>query len=221
MQTDTPLCWDQKSLCQFGHTRPICGKSLCTSLVCDQNKPFCCDGPRHLWKLVSSTRYLPDNLRGIVDGVISHSGFFAHRENILSVMPEDERPCIREISVCRALGARSSVSQNAGIRQFRVPRMYMEATDYPDIMILTWQEEPYLEPPVLKDIPEEALWHTIQQTTPVEARQFHFPIYPCHTQAIEHGIKLVTEASSSVIKARIASRKATPTFKTKSDYQPD
>ncbi|KAK4871690.1 hypothetical protein RN001_015814 [Aquatica leii] len=51
--------------------------------------------------------------------------------------------------------------------------------------------------------------------------------FPCHTQAVERCIKLVTEASSLVcgaeardgfIRARISSRTAMPKFNTKSEF---
>ena len=55
-----------------------------------------------------------------------------------------------------------------------------------------------------------------------------FPKYPCHTQAIERCVKLVTEASSTVcgvksrdgfIRVRLESRKIMPRFESKCDYR--
>lgn len=74
-----------------------------------KSKPSCSQGPRHLWKLCISTRYLPDYLRDLVHKVICHNGFFAHGENNLLAMLDDERPPIRELAVCRILLARSSL----------------------------------------------------------------------------------------------------------------
>jgi hypothetical protein len=54
-----------------------------------------------------------------------------------------------------------------------------------------------------------------------------FPKYPCHTQAVERCVKLVTEASSAVcgaksrdgfIRVRLESREKMPYFNTKADY---
>lgn len=51
--------------------------------------------------------------------------------------------------------------------------------------------------------------------------------FPCHTEAVERCVKLVTEASTSVcgqkkrdglIRVRLLSRKNMPKFDTKSDY---
>lgn len=51
--------------------------------------------------------------------------------------------------------------------------------------------------------------------------------YPCHSQAVERCVKLVTEASLKVcgpeardgfIRSRIASRQALPKFNTKSEF---
>lgn len=193
-----------------------------------KSKPSCSQGPRHLWKLCTSTRYLPDHLRDLVRKVISHNGFFAHSENILLAMLEDERPPIRELAVRRILLARSSFVLTSSVRQFRPPEINFEATDYTE-MILGWHEETRLEPPVLRGIPEEELWHTIMKEMPAEGGgyRFHFSSFPCHTQAVERGIKLVTEAAALVhgqerrhgfIKAKIVSQKVMSSFDSKCEY---
>ena len=55
-----------------------------------------------------------------------------------------------------------------------------------------------------------------------------FEKFPCHTQAVERCVKLVTEASSKVcghsardgfIRATLLSRSAMPTFSHKSEYK--
>jgi len=58
--------------------------------------------------------------------------------------------------------------------------------------------------------------------------QIDFPKYPCHTQAVERCVKLVTEASSAVcgasardgfIRVRLESRGLMPSFNTKREYK--
>jgi len=55
-----------------------------------------------------------------------------------------------------------------------------------------------------------------------------YPKYPCHTQAVERCVKLVTESAKAVcgvkardgfIRVRLESRKIMPVFNTKAQYK--
>ena len=61
-----------------------------------------------------------------------------------------------------------------------------------------------------------------------EAPIVDFPRFPCHTQAVERCVKLITQASATVcgqkardgfIRSRLEGRRITPTFNTKAQYR--
>ena len=61
--------------------------------------------------------------------------------------------------------------------------------------LINWQESPITEPPLTKNISDEDLKLLVASgDTPV----VDFPQFPCHTQAVERCVKLVTEASAAV-----------------------
>lgn len=43
--------------------------------------PFCTSGSKHLWKTIQFSRYLPDNLKQIIDPVIERNAYFGSLEN--------------------------------------------------------------------------------------------------------------------------------------------
>lgn len=78
------------------------------------------------------------------------------------------------------------------------------------------------EPPLTKRLSPQEVWDiAFRKATP------DFAAIPCHTQAVERGVKLVTEAAKKVcgenardgfIRSRLESRKLMPKFDTKSDF---
>lgn len=48
------------------------------------------DGPKHVFKAIETSRYLPENLLQIIDPVIERNAFFVHPENLLLAMIMDE-----------------------------------------------------------------------------------------------------------------------------------
>ena len=100
-----------------------------------------------------------------------------------------------------------------------MPTLNFEATDY--INMIDWHAEAVTEPPVTMQIDGEGLRQMIKEdTTPM----LNIARYPCHTQAVERHVKLVTEASAAVcgmekrdgfIRARLESRAKIPKFDTK------
>ena len=182
----------------------------------------CKDGAKHVLNTIMKSRYLSQEHKAIVDPVISRNAFFAHPENILLCMVTDHREHIRELGLRRILKARSQNSGGKGVRQFIVPDLNFNAEDYFDL--IDWQKTVITEPPVLTDISE----NDIKMFVAIGAAPvIDFPKYPCHTQAVERCVKLVTEASSAVcgaksrdgfIRVRLESREKMPYFNTKADY---
>lgn len=108
------------------------------------------------------------------------------------------------------------------LRTFKVPALNFDAKDYTDL--ITWQDCKITEPPLTSNLSDETLKEIVKSglTTCQNIKDF-----PCHTQAVERVIKLVTEASSAVcgenkrdgfIRARLLSRQQMPNFETKKQF---
>lgn len=180
----------------------------------------CKDGSKHLWKLINSTRYLSDELLAIVDPVLIRNSYFAHPENLLLSMITDSRKHIRKLTARRILKARQ-VNKNSVSRMFEVPKVNLNACSYIDL--IDWQQNIY-EPPILMNVSDEQLQDLIENGGDAV---LEFMRLPCHTQAVERSVKVVTEAALSVcdktrregfIKSKLASRKLMPKFETKKDF---
>ena len=135
-------------------------------------------------------------------------------------MATDERPHIRQLALRRVLAARSSNNEtDTEPRVFKVPLLNFEAQDYTEI--ITWSSNKRTEPPMFRSFPSNQLEENIRSS-----EMLQFQSFPCHTQAVERGIKLVTEACTAVcepqrdgfIRVRIESRSAMKVFNTKSDF---
>ena len=161
-----------------------------------KSKSSCKFGTIHLWQTILRSRHLSENLKAIVDPVIQRNAYFGHPENILLCMLGDDRKHIRELGMRRILRARSEVY---GMRRFVVPLLNFNATDYYDI--IDWQNTVISELPLLKGHSQDdiEMFVACRETPAID-----FPKYPCHTQAVERCVKLVTESSMAVcgVKAR-------------------
>jgi hypothetical protein len=183
--------------------------------------PSCKDGASHLWKTVYLSRYLTAELKEIIDPVIQRNGYFGHPENLLLALVTDDRRHIRELGLRRILKARQQ--QSRAIRQFQIPKLNFEATSYIDL--IDWQDASITEPPLLSKFSEDEIMTLIRDK---DYSVIQFPRLPCHTQAVERCVKLVTEASVAVcgeeardgyIRVRLESRRIMPVFDTKKHYK--
>jgi len=181
------------------------------------------DGPKHVYQAIKKTRYLSDELLQVVDPVIQRNAFFAHSENLLLAMLVDDREHIRELGYRRILKARNVLPKKKTVRSFVTPNLNFEAQDYTEI--IDWNSCALHPPPMLRNLSEDDIREIIRSATkPVgEIQKF-----PCHTQATERIVKLVTEASSKVcgfenrdgyIRSTLKSQSAMPQFSTKSDFK--
>jgi len=134
-------------------------------------------------------------------------------------MLTDEKEHIRQLGLRRILKCRSS--QNEIIREFRIPILNFKASSYLDL--IDWQSTKITEPPLTRHISTETLKKIISK----EYDDIEFLNYPCHTQAVERCVKLVTEASNSVcgpearegfILSRITSRECLPKMDSKRQF---
>ena len=106
------------------------------------------------------------------------------------------------------------------VRKFFIPTLNFAAETYPEL--IDWEVAKLTEPPLTLDLNEAELL-AIKETP------FEVPNYPCHTQAVERGVKLVSEASAAAIGQearegficqRIKERKVLNKFESKKDYYP-
>ncbi|GBP05516.1 Kynurenine formamidase [Eumeta japonica] len=175
----------------------------------------CKDGSRHLWKLIESSRFLSSALKAVIDPVIQRNAYFAHPENLLLMMLTDGEKHIRELAARRILKIRSSPTTGKLPRTFEVPELNFDAKSYIDL--INWQETNF-DPPILKNKTNDELIQIIEKKGD---ETMLFLRLPCHTQAVERSVKIVTEAAMSacdkkardgIIHAKLASRKAMPKF---------
>lgn len=181
------------------------------------------DGPKHVFLAIQTSRYLPDDLLKVVNAVIERNAFFAHPENLLLAMIVDEREHIRELGYRRILKARQTASKGKTIRNFVPPKINFQATDYTEI--IHWNTCLVYPPPMLREVCEDDIKSLINSDTkPMR----DIKKFPCHTQAVERCVKLVTEASNKVcgheardgyIRSTLLSRSVMPNFSQKSDFK--
>ncbi|GBN57102.1 hypothetical protein AVEN_181291-1 [Araneus ventricosus] len=97
--------------------------------------------------------------------------------------------------------------------------------NHSSIEIINWKSCVVYPPPMLRDLSEDVIKSLINSdTTPIREIQK----FPCHTQAVERCIKLVTKALNKVcghdardgsIRATLKSRSVMPNFSKTSDFK--
>ncbi|GBM03078.1 Protein lev-9 [Araneus ventricosus] len=161
-------------------------------------KPSCTNGSKHLEAYFSYSRYLTTDLKEIIDPEIQRNGCFAAAENILLSMLCDEHKHTRELGLWRLLKARTE--NRDSIRKFAIPKVNFDAKDYIDF--ITWNNIEITETPMTRHISIDSLDQFIRESsetkTVVENLLIDFPKFPCHIQAVERMVELVTESSLSV-----------------------
>lgn len=160
---------------------------------------------------------MPEDFKSIVHEVIQRNSYFAHSENILLAMVLDERSHIRELGLRRILKARKT-DWKGKIRQFNLPNLNFEAEEY--FEMIHWDNP--LEPPATMNLSDEDIASMIRNGSEFEIKKL-----PCHSQAVERHVRLVTQASlvtcgaearDGYIRSGIKSRKELPKFDTKVNY---
>ena len=186
-----------------------------------KRQPSVIHGAQHLFALITKSRSMTEEHRNIVEKVIQNNAYFAHPENLLLAMIHDDSATIRELGFRRILKARECADETVP-RQFKLPKLIFSATSY--YSMINWQTIQVTEPPATKKISTEDI------TTLIKSKELSklIPDFRCHTQAVERFIKLVTDASTSVvgneardgyIRNRIEGRKKLPKFETKKQYR--
>lgn len=107
------------------------------------------------------------------------------------------------------------------VRKFEIPStLNLDATDI--VNLIRWKDEIVYEPPLTQTLSNATLREFLKEPTVK-----HFAKFPCHTQAVERAVKMVTEASSSVcsaarrdglIHSKLSSRSRNPSYTSKKTY---
>ena len=177
-------------------------------------------GLKHVFISIELTRRLGEEVTKVVYPVIQRNAYFAHPENILVSMINDDDRDIRELAWRRIKIARET-EKAKNVRLFKVPQLNFGAKTYVDI--INWQDTKITEPPLTKQMTNEEIDININRK-----EKILFNLYPCHTQSVERMIKEVTEASTKVygpeaglgfIMSRLESRRKIPSFESKANYQ--
>ena len=134
-------------------------------------------------------------------------------------MIADPRASVRKSAVEYITSSRGQVCE--GVRIFAVPKINLDANDYTNLADLC--NGPCLEPPLTRQYSTSELAAFVTDPEPY----VRMNKYPCHTQAVERSIKLVTEAAAAVsgpesregfIRTTLKSRSIMPVFETKKDF---
>ncbi|KAK4884145.1 hypothetical protein RN001_000416 [Aquatica leii] len=140
--------------------------------------------------MIQRSRFLPQNILKIIDPVIERNAYFAHPKNLLICMLNDTKRYLRELALRRILKTRNGLTRER-MREFIIPNINFEATTYNDL--IDWQNCELSEPPILASISNDDLNQLIQTVPEMDLVKF-----PCHTQAVERHVKIVSKASLSV-----------------------
>ena len=179
----------------------------------------CTDGAKNLFHQIQLTARLQQEDRDIVEPVISRNSFFAHPESLLICMLADENYHIRIRAIEMIMKCRREAKskQNNTLRMFMIPEINFAALNFENI--IDWTGTTVTEPPLTVDVSDDELAECSNH--PIQ-----LPFYPCHTQAVERTVKLVTEASVKCyghssrhgwIMNVLKSRKTKPSFQSKKD----
>lgn len=178
----------------------------------------CYMGAQHVFLTVKLSRCLEEEVRRVIDPVIQRNAYFAHCENLLLCMMTDEDVEVRIKALNTILECRKSPKED--LREFELPSINFAATSYPEL--IEWNN--ITEPPVIAHLTNEEIADLIMTDFYTLKKLLH---YPCHTQAVERHIKLMTEACNSVVgpaardarvKSVLISRAAMPSLVKKADW---
>ncbi|GBO28460.1 hypothetical protein AVEN_8579-1 [Araneus ventricosus] len=113
------------------------------------------EGPKLVYQSIQSSRYLPEDLRNIVNPVIERNDFFAHPEHLKLAMTQDNTKHIRKLGLRRILKVRQLDQKRTTIGTFMSPKLNFKAQNYSEI--INWMDCDLSSPPLSKDISDDAI----------------------------------------------------------------
>ena len=133
---------------------------------------------------------------------------------------DDDNECSDDETPFTLEPAEKFAIENAKVRKFKVPKINFLAQSYTEL--IDWENTALSEPPL-------TLSKTNEELLAYKESPMVVPKYPCHTQAVERAVRLVSEASAAVvgqeardgfIQQRMEARKILPNFETKKEFFP-
>jgi len=189
------------------------------------------DGPRNFFNILDKVNKFPDQeIRTTAIKVLKRNAFAAHQENVLLAMLADEDESVRRVAVNKIKAVRQESTKSpttssstkvqqkpTSVRKFRVPSINEKAKSYQNLVSI---DKTKYQPPAIRNM-------TTDELEEIRSSKLQI-LHPCHNQAVERHIKLVTEASAMVsgyerrdgmIRQKIRSRKLMKSFNTKSQFK--
>ncbi|GBM51847.1 hypothetical protein AVEN_8709-1 [Araneus ventricosus] len=118
------------------------------------------NGPEHVFEVIKSSRYLPENLLKVIDPLIQRNAFFAHPGNVFLSMIVDKRDHIRELGFRRIIKARNLASKRKTVRSFQPPKINFPTTYY--IEMIHWNTITLSPPPLLRRFSNQEILSKVQ-----------------------------------------------------------
>ena len=175
-------------------------------------KPSIKNAAKHVFNMIKYLNSLTDRiLSDIVEPVIQRNGYMIHSESILLAMLCDDET--REEAITKIIEARQINGDNKK-RKFLIPKINFQADAY--FSLIDWSD--LHEPSLTMEMAIEEL-QTVNSDD--------FLDYPCHSQAVERIIRIVSQTSKmladpsqrdSRIYTTIIQRKKMPVFNHKSQF---
>ena len=149
-------------------------------------------------------------------------------ENVFIAMICDQNPVLRQLGWKTIQKARQSApnpARSESFRVFTIPNINFKANAYNEMIDWPSSTIDYADPPMVRIVSNDQVDEWAKSNAP--------PIYPledfpCHSQAVERQVKLVSEVCRKVvgeerpegmIRSTLASRAKMPKFSSKQDYK--
>ena len=154
-------------------------------------------GPKIYLNILAQVMGFPNKIiHDITVAVLQRNAYFAHHENILLVMLVDNDHNVHLFAYNKILSIRVSKKnldsvgrdEEVDVRKFIMPKINIIAKTYYSLSSLSLKD--MHEPPALKYLLNKEIEAFQQHKLNLE--------HPCHNQAVERHIKLVSEASAAV-----------------------
>lgn len=178
---------------------------------------------KHVYNIIERSRFLSPELFKIIEKVLQRNCFALHEENLILSMLFDKDKNVRIMAVQQIINIRETGSKS--IRYFKLPRINFDALNYYDTV--DWSTAK-TEPPLIKNFSVDDLWDMVHLYMKSSIFNSYIRLLPCHNQAVERCVRVVTEASQrvtshknreGVIKNTLQSRRTMPIFASKKDYK--
>ena len=156
------------------------------------------NGPMHLFKLMKLIQCQSHETQEVVKPAVQRNAYYAHPSTMLCSMLESDDMRVRTKAVKLLQRARERPVKKPrmkilnGVRRFSIPNLQWGAKKWIDIIDWDSKDSTIYEPTILSRFDNEELNAAI--ISPIIMPQF-----PVHSQSVERGVKLVTEAASKVV----------------------